>query len=158
MLSPFWTWKQKHCRLMLFCQLPACRTRATAGKIKHAKWLGNAFIITILACLTKDLCLWLEFNLGSNGEYYWQFLITDIALSLIFCHLYPLQAPVQMRRALTWHTAQGVKSSQKAQLTGGRLLTKPCCAIGNTAKNTNLLSSWPRHKLSISVRDRKSVV
>ena len=81
-----------------------------------------------------------------------QSLITDIALTLIFCHLYPLQATIQISRALACHTAKAVNNFQIYQLAGRRLLIKYCCTVGNIAKNTDVLHSWPLDKLNTSTR------
>lgn len=139
---------------MLFYRLSACRTRTTAGKIKHTNWLRNDFVIKILACLKQILaCNWcLAFAVMVNiTKMFLQSLITDIALTLIFCLLYPLQATIQISRALAWHTAKGVNKFQMYQLAACRLLIKYCCTAGSMAKNTDLQLSWPLDKLSISM-------
>lgn len=108
-------------------------------------------MIQILACLTtNDWCL--AFVVMANiTNMFLQSLITDIALTLIFC-LYPLQATIQISGALACHTAKGVTNFQIDQLAVCRLLIKYCCTVGNIAKNTNLLHSWPLEKLNISTR------
>jgi len=81
-----------------------------------------------------------------------QSLITDIALTLIFCLLYPLQATTKISRALACHTAKAGNNFQIYQFAGFQLLITYCCTAGSIAKNTDLLHSWPLDKLSISAR------